>query len=482
VRAAIFALSLACGGAFVAVHATAGAESPPKRILLDIGDADTVLDGEVLRRTLEADVAVPVTLGTDRESPVIVLRRRGDRTVGIVVRRGPGEEVERTIALPKDKALAGETAALAASNLLRDEAREILSALTPKEPPRTVEQPTVDAGPSTAPASTEVAKRSPCLEGTTIPIGADFAPYMGTSSVYPNRVRWVSANILGGYARGLRAFEFAAGVNLESSFMCGVQFAGLSNIVLGPMHGAQFAPVNVAAGDAEGLQSGIGNLAADSLSGAQVGTANLTVGALKGAQIGAFNFALTSLGGAQIGAINVTNGEVHGVQIGAINYADRAEAPIGAVSIVRHGKTSVDAWGTESGLAMATVHHGGTIVHNLYGVGYRLGQDARWSLALGIGVHVPLAARLDLDIDFVYHMLEKGNHLSGDTHLAVLQPSFTYAVAPPFGIFVAPTFNVLASNEGDDIAPPWGSFQLDASGPTVIHAWPGLSLGVRAEL
>ena len=138
---------------------------------------------------------------------------------------------------------------------------------------------------------------------------------MGSSSVHPERVRWVSVNLLGGYARGLRAYEVAAGVNLESSFMCGAQFAGLANIVLGPVRGAQFAAVDVATGDVEGVQMGVGNLATDSLSGAQIGSGNLTVGPLVGAQLGAFNLALSSVNGGQVGAINVATGEVRGFQM-----------------------------------------------------------------------------------------------------------------------------------------------------------------------
>jgi hypothetical protein len=479
VRAPLALGSLAFASAIV-VGSTARAEVS-KTILLDTGDASAVLDVEVLRRTLESDVGVPVTVGSDTTSPGIVVRRRDDRTVGILVRTGRSAGVERTISLPKDRSLAAETAALAASNLLRDEAGEILAALTPKQPP--TEPPARDTPATTEAVTTPTPGRSPCLEGTTVPIGADFAPFMGSSSVYPNRVRWVSVNLLGGYARGLRAYEIGAGVNLESSFMCGAQFAGLANIVLGPVRGAQFAPINVGTADTEGLQAGIGNLTSDALSGAQIGSVNLAAGPLSGAQAGAFNLALASVHGAQIGAINVATGEVRGVQVGAINYADRADAPIGAISIVRHGRTSLEASSTETGLTMATVRHGGTIVHNLYGVGYRLGSEAWWSLELGLGVHVALAPRLDLDVDVAYHALQKGNPFSSETYLTVFQPTLAYNVAGPISVSAAPTYNVLVSNEGDSVfEPAWGSHRLDSSGPQVVRGWPGFTLGVRAQL
>src|SRR6185436_12960412 len=203
--------------------------------------------------------------------------------------------------------------------------------------------------------------------------------------------------------------------------------------------GAQFAPINVGTGDMQGFQAGVGNLASDSFSGAQLGSVDLAVGPLSGAQVGAFNLALASVHGAQIGAINVATGEVRGVQVGAINYADRADAPIGAISIVRHGRTSIEASSTETGLTTATVRHGGSIVHNLYGVGYRLGSEAWWSLELGIGVHLPVAPRLDVDIDVVYHALQKGNPFSSETYLSVFQPTIAYRVVDPISLFAAPT-------------------------------------------
>jgi hypothetical protein len=486
VRASFAARSLALAGALVLAGPLGRAEAA-KIIQLDAVDCDAVLDVEVLRRTLETDVGVAVKVSKEGTSPGIVVRRRDDGTVGILVRTGHAGGAERTISLPKDRSLAAEIAALAASNLLRDEAGEILAALAPIEPARPPEPPAPPAR-DTSPSSALPPPRpmSPCLDSTTVPtvpIGADFAPFVGSSSVQPNRVRWVSLNLLGGYARGLRALEMAAGVNVEAEFMCGVQFAGLANIVLGPARGAQFGPVAVVSGDVQGLQAGVGNLAGDSLAGAQVGSFNITAGAVSGAQIGAFNIGLSSVRGAQIGAVNVAVGDAQGVQIGAINYADRATAPIGAVSIVRHGRTNLEASATESGLTTASVRHGGTIVHNLYGVGYRLGKEAWWSLELGIGVHVPLAARLAMDIDLVYHALQKGRPFSSETYLTTLQPTLAYTVSEPFSLFAAPTFNVLVSNEGEStIEPPWGSFRLDSSGPQVVHGWPGFTLGVRAEL
>jgi hypothetical protein len=253
--------------------------------------------------------------------------------------------------------------------------------------------------------------------------------------------------------------------------------------VLGPVRGAQFAPFDVATGDMQGVQVGAGNLAADSLAGAQLGSVNLTAGPLMGAQLGAINLAMSSVQGTQMGAINVALGEVKGVQIGAINYADRAAAPIGAISIVRHGRTSLEASGTESGLMAAMVRHGGTVVHNIYGVGLRVGGEAMWSFALGIGAHVPIAPRLDLDIDLVYHALQKGRLFSSEAHLTAFQPTLAYTVTEPLSIFASPTFNVLVSQEGEStLEPAWGSFRLDSSGPQVVHGWPGFTVGLRAQL
>ena len=122
-------------------------------------------------------------------------------------------------------------------------------------------------------------------------------------------------------------------------------------------------------------------------------------------------------------------------------------------------------------------------MHNLYGVGYRLGSESWWSMQLGIGVHLPIVPRLDIDIDLVYHALQKGNPFSSETHLTAFQPTIAYTVTGPLSIFAAPTFNVLVANEGESIIePPWGSFRLDSSGPQVVHGWLGFTLGIRAQL
>jgi len=168
------------------------------------------------------------------------------------------------------------------------------------------------------------------------------------------------------------------------------------------------------------VQLGIGNLGAR--------TFNLAVGALAGGQVGTFNVAMASVRGAQIGAVNVAKGYVHGVQIGGMNYADDIDAPIGVVSIVRHGRTSFETSLTESGVN-GTVHHGGRILHNVYGVGYRFGNERWWSFMLGIGGHFPLAQRLDLDIDLLYVTLQRDKLFSQDVHGATLQPSFVYEFA-----------------------------------------------------
>ena len=370
-----------------------------------------------LAKTLGVAITEPTT--DKREAlATVVVRRRADGNVTIVFIRPDGREVERTLDLPADRDLATETIALAAGNLVRDEAAELVASLSPAPPPPTEapaapeEVPTVDAASAPpAPATQRVS----CTDAEPLFFGADFAPYAGSSSKYADRRRTLSFNFVAGYSRGLRGFELGVGANIESAFMCGVQIAAGANVVLGDVRGVQLAPANVALGAVQGVQVGVVNLAkgdiegvqlgpvsigGGALTGAQVGVVNLLGGSVlgsqsgvvniasadvRGAQLGVVNIAHGGVDGVQIGTTNVATGEVRGTQVGVVNYAEVSDYPVGVVSVVRRGRTSVDGWVTESGIGMAGVRHGGRVIHNVYGVGYRAGSPSGWSFALGLG-------------------------------------------------------------------------------------------------
>ena len=447
----------------------------------------------------------------------VVVRRRADGNVTIVFIRPDGREVERTLDLPADRELATETIALAAGNLVRDEAAELVAALAPAAPPPPTdaplspdERPAIDAASASPRPSTRVS----CNDGERVFFGADFAPHAGTSSKYPDRWRTLSLNFVGGYARGLNGFELGVGANIESAFMCGVQIAAGANVVLGDVRGVQLATANVALGAVRGLQLGVVGLAKGDIDGAQIATVSIGGGALEGAQLGVVNLLKSSavgnqtgvvnvagadvrgaqLGvvnvahggveGVQVGTTNVATGEVRGTQIGVFNYADVSDYPVGVVSVVRQGRTSVDGWVTEAGIGMAGVRHGGRVIHNVYGVGYRAGTPSGWAFALGLGARLELSPKAHIDFETIAYWLQRNAPFVEDAQIASAGASFGYALTPVFGVFAAPTFNVLVTpdKELSQVGAFWGSTLLYEGDTVTVRAWPGATLGLRAAL
>ncbi|HMI86750.1 MAG TPA: hypothetical protein VK550_21805 [Polyangiaceae bacterium] len=511
-----------CAAAAAALLGVSPARSAPASAPSGIAlrtDGGEDLDEPGLRLALQNTLGVSINEPrADRSEPLatVVVRRHSDGSVTIVFVRPDGREVERTLDLPSDRKLATETIALAAGNLVRDEAAELVATLTP--PPAASPEvlappdgPTVDAAAAPAPPTT---RRVSCTDAEPIFFGADFAPYAGTSSKYPDRRRTLSFNFVGGYARGLRGFELGVGANIESAFMCGAQIAAGANVVLGDVHGVQIAVANVALGAIEGVQLGVVSVAKGDIEGAQIGAVSLGGGSLvgvqlgvvnalggsvngnqsgvvnlassdvRGAQIGVVNVAHGAVDGVQVGTTNVATGEVRGAQVGVVNYADVSDYPIGVVSVVRHGRTSADGWVTESGIGMVGVRHGGRVIHNVYGVGYRAGSTTAWSFALGLGVRAELAPKLHVDFEAIAYWLQRGQPFSEDAQVSSLGASFGYALTPVFGIFAAPTLNVLVTpdKELSNVGPPWSTSLLYEDTTVTVRAWPGGALGVRASL
>jgi hypothetical protein len=380
------------------------------------------VDGEAVRAALAADLGVPVTTGAD---PTVRVRELGAERVQVVVRGGGA----RTIDVPRDRALAAKTIAFAASTLLRDDAMELVLARAPKEEPEPPPPPPPE--PPAAPEPKRCGERGPVFS-------ADFAPYVGTSSFQGIGSRDVAFNVIAGYGHGVGAFELAGVANVERSGVCGAQISGVANVVAGPVTGMQLSTVNVAR-DVDGLQ---------------------------------------------LGMVNVSTAKVRGVQLGLVNYANDSDAAIGLVSIVKNGRTDAEGWVTESGLSMVGVRHGGKVVHNVFGAGYRVGVDGVFALALGIGARAHLGERLVLDLDFLDHSFSapRGSPGSATRHLLALQAGFAYDLSRRVALVAAPSLDLLVSQDPNlSVTPVWGSVAL-AKGDTRVNAWPGLSLGARVNL
>jgi hypothetical protein len=463
-------------------HPAADASAPAPtgaQSLALVVDSETI-DAESLRQLLEDDLGIPIDLATSPSPPALTVRLLGNARIAVVFARPDGSEIRRTLELPHRRPLATETVAYAAANLLRDEAADLLASLQKSSPAPVPLRP---SPPAVREPPREVPSPPPCGWPADLALGVDLAPRVGTSSAAPDRVRNVSVNLVGGLARGLHGFELGAGINIERQFVCGLQLAGIGNLVDGPVDGAQIAPFNLALDDVRGLQAGVVQIARASMEGVQMGPFNFVAGPLAGAQVGTANIASDRMSGAQVGVLNVAAGRVKGTQIGLANYADDSDASIGLVSVVRRGRTDLEAWGTESGLAMAGVRHGSALLHNVYGAGVQLGGEHEWAIALGLGVNAPLARWLSLDVDLLQTWIQKRAPFTNDVELSTLEAAFGVPVGGVAEVLVAPTFNILhGEDRGTGLAPPWRTFDFFDGSTSFVHGWVGLTGGLRLRL
>ncbi|WP_437729679.1 LA_2272 family surface repeat-containing protein [Sorangium sp. So ce1335] len=374
-------------------------------------------------------------------------------------------------------------------------------------------------------------------------VGGDIVPFVGSSNVDgTNVVRRYSLNLVGGYTAGVSGVELSAGVNVLSSFLCGAQISTAGNLVLGPargaqitgglnlatsLDGAQLGSFNLATGPVDGVQGGLLNVAVGAVAGAQLGAANVALGDATDVQVGIANLAVSAstdvqLGvanvaagesadlqislanvaagksndvqiglanlaagestGVQIGLLNVSTGAVRGAQIGLVNYADASPFSLGLLNIIRNGRLHIDAWGTESGLAMAGIKHGSDHFHNVYGIGVRLlGDRPLLAYALGLGGRISLGERVYADLDVLGYSLHEPSVLKPTAVLTQARALLGLRLLPGFAIFGGPSYNVAFGETPEDAGlSPYGSIPLRIDDSFSQRAWPGVVLGVQA--
>jgi hypothetical protein len=330
---------------------------------------------------------------------------------------------------------------------------------------------------------------------TAVFAGADVVPRLGTStSTGTNIVRNLSGSLLVGYSSGLAGVELGVGLNIERSFMCGWQIAGVGNIVAGPargaqmsgglnwaesLHGVQLGSIDIVRGPVYGVQAG-GIDVARSVTGAQLGLLNIA-GEMTGAQLGSLNIA-GAMSGLQLGVVNVATGRVKGAQIGVVNYADTSAFSFGLFNFVRRGRLHVDVWGQESGLVMGGVVHGSDYFHNVYGVGVRVvGEETRVAFTLGIGGHLELSKVLSVDLDVLGYSLHDASGFEPTAFLAQGRALVALELGAHFGVFAGPSYTVVNAISAEEAQlAPYGGFPLDTYETNPVVGWPGVTAGVRA--
>lgn len=431
------------------------------------------------------------------------VKRDGSTRATIVYVSADGRRLERVLDLQRDPVASAEEIALVAASLVRDEPE-------PVPPPEPDEASAIDTPPAPPPAarpSTSLTRSSRLagFEGATtftkpspppridpcnrdielIPLGIDFAPFVGTSS-FP-RVRETSRafalNLLGSVGAGLTGFELGF-LNVETELACGAQIASIGNIVAGDVTGFELSAVlNVAGGYVTGFQmASVLNVAGDGFAGFQLGAvANLVSGHVAGFQhAGVLNVAADGLDGLQLGTINVVSGRVNGVQIGVVNVAEKSDFSLGVVSVNYAGRTHLDLWSElEVGVLGFALKHGGDHWHSFYGISTRLTEGSIGGV-LGVGGHLRITDRVYLDLDAVITGFARFEGDMRATQLVQARPVVGVNLLDELAIYAGSTYNFLFTSSTESDWSPGYAIDVPMGGEASVHMWPGVVLGLQA--
>jgi hypothetical protein len=500
--------------------------SPAASFPLAVRCAAPEIDGEALRAQLALELAVPVALQDAPAAAHLAVECETIERVRVTFTRaslaaqaGAVEQppLERVVDLSSTREHALPTLALVLANMVRDDGAELLAELERAQRARAS-----GATPAPTPArrAAAAAKPAPIVRGCsdhglepTI-AGADFVPYLGTSSWHGTRVERALSLNLAGITGAVRGFELSAALSLDDRALCGVQLAGGANVVGGPAQGVQLAPVNVVQGRVDGIQiavvnaarghlagyqAGALNLALEAVDGAQLGVTNISAGAVAGLQLGVLDVADGAVHGAQIGLLNYSSGHVRGAQIGLLNIAPSADAALGFLSVLWKGRTQLDTWISDAGIFSVAVVHGGPVVHNTFGIGFTgrsvtdVDGDVQTNAevlsfvpAYGIGVRVIEQQKLFTDVDALAQLMVTQDPFGGGADLSTivqLRVPIGYRLSRTVALFASPALSVSIAKVNDPlVAEPvfYDGIRLtNENASERVALWPGVSLGAR---
>jgi hypothetical protein len=514
--------------ALMIVLASAPAAAAPANLGVEIISPEAEVDPIGVRAAIATELAGPMA-----GSPAIVV---GDATLfaptlgrlEIMVHRGliriayhpaAGTLIERTLALPASPEERVDLIAFVATNLVRDQAGEILDDLT--RPPT---EPVIVIPPAAPPPPKPLApvtRRMPATLG--------FVPPLSIDRVYGERVI-VGAGLhaLVGMTTGSEYLSISGIADIQHEFARGAQIGGVAAVSRGEvdgvqiggvaaytgrrMKGAQIGGVGAYAGRVHGAQIGgvaayangelgglqIGGVAAvatgrTGVDGAQIGgVAAVARGHVHGLQIGGVASLAGSVEGVQIGGVANVAGDVRGVQIGVVNVARRMRGvqlgvvnisedgddaiPVGLINYAHNGRISAEGWVDSSQLSAIALRHGTKYVHNLWSVAHAADYD-HTLVGAGLGVHLP-AAGVAFDVDALHYFT---NVWDGElSQLSQLRASIAVPLAG-LEVFGGASANVYVADEMDESASfnPHAERRTTTSGGKAVVAWPTAFVGVR---
>ena len=198
---------------------------------------------------------------------------------------------------------------------------------------------------SLSPVDLESAVPRGLLPLTRFPINLGFVSPLEINSYAPRVENNLGLSLLFGRSARLQGAALAVGGNFIDERLTGVAMGLGFNGASGPVTGALLGGANVALSDVTGVMGGLFfNLGTGHTTGAAWAITNIH-NSITGAQIGLINVADT-VTGAQIGVINIANVST-GAQIGVINLANHSTAPLGLLSLVRHGRASIGVFASD---------------------------------------------------------------------------------------------------------------------------------------
>jgi hypothetical protein len=289
-------------------------------------------------------------------------------------------------------------------------------------------------------------------------------------------------NVAGGAVKGVQG----AGIfNVADGGVLGVQSAGIFNVAGGGLRGVQGAGIfNHSGGDTRGAQAaGIFNHSDGSAEGVQAaGIFNRVEGDVRGVQAaGIFNSTGGQLEGVQVGLVNHA-GRVRGLQVGLVNRAEHVDGlPLGLINIIDDGIQTIETWGSDVAPVNLGVKLGS---HRFYTTftgakGYTEGQ---YLLGFGLGGHISLGDRFDLDIDVLGHRIYDDLVGFTDTKVDILARARLTVGARIGGhvrLFAGVAANQLISSarSSDDLRHGLPSLSHTDHEVTITY-WPGALVGV----
>ncbi|HEX5745163.1 MAG TPA: caspase family protein [Archangium sp.] len=283
----------------------------------------------------------------------------------------------------------------------------------------------------------------------------------------------------------VEALQLAVGANVAAGSVWGVQVAAGGNVTGGSFGGIQGAAgLNVTRGDFAGLQGAVGG----NVTGGAVKGVQWAVGFNRASDVTGVQAALLNVGGdvtgVQLGLINVGR-VVTGVQLGLVNVSEEVKGvPVGLLSFEKKGQFHVELYGSDIQLTNLAVKFGGKYLYTALLGG--IGPDdrlERFSLGMGLGLHLPLGERMWLDGDVAGSTVLRVRDPFGGSANVLGQGRVMLGVQlfERFAFFGGPTYNVyFAGSEGDRYKlTTLPSREEWLSESTTVRYWPGVQLGIR---